>query len=313
MSVSEHPAPPPAPRPPSPLSSLISGGCGGVCLVLAGQPFDLIKVRLQTAAPGVYSGAGDALRRTLASEGVRGLYRGMAAPLAGVTPIFALCFWAFEAAQSALRAARGLAPGARLSLADVGQAGAASAQPTTLIMAPGERVKCILQVQGGGGGGASAMPRFDGPAAVARHLLAHGGVRSLYRGAAATLARDGVGSVAYFAVYEAIKRQLTPAGATGLSPLAVVLGGGFAGVCNWLVALPIDVVKSRIQTHDVLGGAPGADGSRMLATARAIVAERGLAGLYRGATPALLRAFPANAACFAGIEASKMALQSVGW
>ena len=72
-----EPAPPPPlvppPPPPSPLSSLISGGCGGVCLVLAGQPFDLIKVRLQTAAPGAYSGAGDALRRTLASEGVRGL------------------------------------------------------------------------------------------------------------------------------------------------------------------------------------------------------------------------------------------------
>jgi solute carrier family 25 carnitine/acylcarnitine transporter 20/29 len=27
-----------------------------------------------------------------------------------------------------------------------------------------------------------------------------------------------------------------------------VLAGGTAGICNWLVAIPADVVKSRLQT-----------------------------------------------------------------
>jgi hypothetical protein len=27
-----------------------------------------------------------------------------------------------------------------------------------------------------------------------------------------------------------------------------VLAGGMAGICNWLVAIPADVVKSRLQT-----------------------------------------------------------------
>ena len=49
--------------------------CAGMCLVLAGQPFDLIKVRLQTmvTVPGKtppYTGAMDVLRQTLAAEGV---------------------------------------------------------------------------------------------------------------------------------------------------------------------------------------------------------------------------------------------------
>ena len=39
------------------------------------------------------------------------------------------------------------------------------------------------------------------------------------------------------------------------------------------------------------------------------VAERGIAGLYRGAGPALARAFPANAACFLGMEQSKRWLE----
>lgn len=78
---------------------------------VAGHPFDLTKTRLQTAAPGVYTGALDVVRKTLARDGVRGwatfhclvlprshgptyrLYRGMTAPLLGVTPIFAVSFW----------------------------------------------------------------------------------------------------------------------------------------------------------------------------------------------------------------------------
>ena len=33
-----------------------------------------------------------------------------------------------------------------------------------------------------------------------------------------------------------------------LSPLRIVVAGGFAGVFNWLVAIPPDVLKSRLQT-----------------------------------------------------------------
>ena len=32
-----------------------------------------------------------------------------------------------------------------------------------------------------------------------------------------------------------------------LSPLRIVVAGGFAGVFNWIVAIPPDVLKSRLQ------------------------------------------------------------------
>lgn len=51
------------------LRSLTAGGVGGVCAVLVGHPFDLVKVRLQTAEKGVYTGAMDVVRRTLAQDG----------------------------------------------------------------------------------------------------------------------------------------------------------------------------------------------------------------------------------------------------
>ena len=51
--------------------SLIAGGVGGVCAVVVGHPFDLVKVRMQTAEKGVYSGALDVVRKTVAREGLR--------------------------------------------------------------------------------------------------------------------------------------------------------------------------------------------------------------------------------------------------
>lgn len=44
------------------------GGCSGI---VTGQPFDTVKVRLQAAAPGVYSGAVDCLVKSVRREGVR--------------------------------------------------------------------------------------------------------------------------------------------------------------------------------------------------------------------------------------------------
>lgn len=50
----------------------------------------------------------------------------------------------------------------------------------------------------------------------------------VFRGSVATLARDGPGSAAYFAVYEYTKRKLTPEG-QALSLPAVIMAGGLAG------------------------------------------------------------------------------------
>ena len=69
------------------LRSLVSGGVGGVCAVVVGHPFDLVKVRLQTAEKGVYTGAMDVVRKIVGKAGPMGLYAGVTAPLAGVTPM----------------------------------------------------------------------------------------------------------------------------------------------------------------------------------------------------------------------------------
>lgn len=52
------------------LRSLVAGAAGGLCAVVVGHPFDLVKVRLQTAEKGIYSSAMDVVRKTVAREGL---------------------------------------------------------------------------------------------------------------------------------------------------------------------------------------------------------------------------------------------------
>ena len=51
----------------------------------------------------------------------------------------------------------------------------------------------------------------------------------------------------YFLTYEYLKEQFTPEDGK-LSLLATITAGGFAGIANWLVGMPPDILKSRLQT-----------------------------------------------------------------
>jgi solute carrier family 25 carnitine/acylcarnitine transporter 20/29 len=67
----------------------------------------------------------------------------MGAPLVGVAPIFALSFAAFDFGKKLQISS----PGQELNVFQLALAGGFSGIFTTSIMAPGERIKCILQVR----------------------------------------------------------------------------------------------------------------------------------------------------------------------
>ncbi|KAL4735688.1 mitochondrial carrier domain-containing protein [Aspergillus similis] len=285
------------------IRSFAAGGVGGVCAVIVGHPFDLVKVRMQTAARGVYSGAIDVVKKTVAREGlVRGLYAGVSAPLVGVTPMFAVSFWGYDLGKtlvSSLSEVEVKNNTPQYSIAQVSAAGFFSAIPMTLITAPFERVKVLLQIQGQNPPPPGQKPKYSGGVDVVRQLYKEGGIRSVFRGSAMTLARDGPGSAAYFAAYEYIKRSLTPKDANGnvtgdLSLPAVLAAGGAAGIAMWIPVFPVDTVKSRLQSAP---GKPTIGG-----TIRSVYAAGGFKAFFPGFGPALARAVPANAATFAGVE-----------
>mmetsp|Transcript_15474 Transcript_15474/g.28809 ORF Transcript_15474/g.28809 Transcript_15474/m.28809 type:complete len:263 (+) Transcript_15474:453-1241(+) len=239
-----------------------------------------------------------AMRQTLAQEGVRGLYRGVSAPLVASTPIYAISFWGYDIGQRLVRFFKKDHDGP-LNLFDISVAGGFSALPTTVVMAPTERIKCLLQVQSH----SSGKPKYSGMPDCAMQVYRQGGIPSLYKGTMLTLMRDVPGSIAWFGTYEVIKRALVDMQGiedpSKLSPLAVMTAGGFAGIACWGVSIAPDVLKSRYQT------APEGKYSGILDVYKTLVNTEGYGALFTGFRPAMIRAFPANAACFLGMEVGR--------
>eukprot|EP00611_Tribonema_gayanum_P024209 TRINITY_DN5290_c0_g1_i3.p1 TRINITY_DN5290_c0_g1~~TRINITY_DN5290_c0_g1_i3.p1 ORF type:complete len:122 (-),score=21.22 TRINITY_DN5290_c0_g1_i3:288-608(-) len=78
------------------------------------------------------------------------------------------------------------------------------------------------------------------------------------------------------------------------------------GMANWAIAIPPDVIKSRLQT------APEGTYTGMLDVYRTLMRQEGAGALFRGIGPAMTRAFPANAACFFGVDIANRFLEKLG-
>jgi solute carrier family 25 carnitine/acylcarnitine transporter 20/29 len=216
--------------------------------------------------------------------------------------MFAVSFWGYDVGQRLVRSAVGKDADTKLSIAEISAAGFFSAIPMTAITAPFERVKVILQIQGQGKV-KDGQKQFNGAFDVVKHLYKEGGIRSVFKGSAATLARDGPGSALYFAAYEYTKKSLTPEGGEA-SFGSILFAGGMAGVAMWVPVFPIDTIKSNLQSSD--------HPQSIAQVTRSIYAKGGFKAFFPGIGPALLRSFPANAATFLGVEMAHKFFNSVG-
>ena len=150
--------------------------------------------------------------------------------------------------------------------------------------------------------------QYAGPVDCAKQIFKEGGIRGLYRGSCATLLRDVPASGMYFASYHSIQRLMRGGEPNkSLSSVQVLIAGGFAGIFNWLVAMPADVLKTRFQTAPA-----GAYPNGVRGVLKELLKKEGPMALYKGITPVLVRAFPANACCFLGFEYANWFLTKLG-
>lgn len=78
----------------------------------------------------------------------------------------------------------------------------------------------------------------------------------------------------------------------------MLVAGGFAGIASWMIATPLDVVKSRVQ----MAGLKQRENRGVLDCMVSSARQEGLGVFCRGLTINSARAFPVNAVTFLTYE-----------
>lgn len=259
------------------------GGCAGV---VVGHPLDTIKVRLQTQdfKNPLYRGTIHCFRSTLEKEGVRGLYKGMSSPMAGVAAVNAILFGVYGNMQRRMPDPE--------SLSAHFMAGAAAGFTQSVVASPMELAKTRVQIQDTG---SSTLQKYRSPLHCIREVYRTEGFRGVFRGQLITILREVPGFGSYFMSYEILSRYLAGPNKEQLSTPALLFAGGMAGCLSWLVSYPADVIKSRIQA-DASNKYTG-----IVDCFTKSLREDGFKFLTRGLSSTMLRSFPTNAATFASV------------
>lgn len=248
--------------------------------MLVGHPLDTVKVHMQTQnhLNPMYRNTWHCLTTIARQESIRGLYRGMSSPMAGVAAVNAIAFGVYGNVQRMTGDPNGLT-GHFL-------AGSAAGLCQSLICSPMELIKTRLQLQHTN----PAAIQHKNPFNCLMHIWKTEKFRGVFRGLGITAARDVPGFSSYFLFYELMTRNTT-----NLSAVHTLLAGGMAGTLSWAVTFPIDIVKSQLQA-DGMSGQNKYNG--VWDCARKGYREEGMRFFTRGLTSTLVRAFPMNAACF---------------
>ena len=172
---------------------------------------------------------------------------------------------------------------------------------------PMEITKIQLQLQGSRGPNAKQITAID----VVRQL----GLRGMYRGTFATLARDVPFSLTFFSMVSWLKNMgIKPGEATPLSTIFAsgIIAGGFAAA----LVTPADVVKTRLQVISQPGD-PVYKGQLdcyrfvvvyflIYILYRSIIRNEGVGALFKGVVPRVLIVSPLFAISIFIYEAQKM-------
>jgi solute carrier family 25 carnitine/acylcarnitine transporter 20/29 len=273
-----------------------------------GQPFDIVKVRLQTSQ--TYPSALAAATSIYKHEGPLAFYKGTLTPLLGIGACVSIQFGAFHAARRWLEDRKNSLTTSTtklpLSYSEYYAAGAFAGLANTALSSPIEHVRIRLQTQPHG-----ADRLYSGPWDCVRKLSTQpgGGVgRGLYRGTSVTLLREAQAYGVWFLTFEWLMNSDAARNKVDRKEIPswkVAFYGGLAGEALWLGSYPFDVVKSKMQTD---GFGEGQKYKSMRDCFRQTWRAEGARGFWKGIGPTLLRAMPVSAGTFAVVEMTMRAI-----
>jgi len=218
------------------------------------------------------------------NHGLAGFFKGAASPMICRAPLTAWFFASHELIKP------------RLQAYDIPSdltnflCGALAGFTLLPILVPVELFKCKAQ---SAPGGVYSM-RQD-----VSNILKTEGPRGIYKGALATFFREVPGSGILFMVKDRMERKLNIENEAVYSMFLAkkILAGGVAGLCAWCSSLPIDTVKSVIQTSE--------EHRRIGEVTMALYKQGGVTPFFRGLVPQAFRIFPASSSLLLVYEVLK--------
>lgn len=291
-SVVPAPLPQPKATRPSSITRDMSAGClGGAVSVLLGQPFDLIRVRLQTSQGG---NPFSVTKDIWVHEGPRAFYKGASMPLIFTGVAATVQFSVFHRmrevfdGQNAARKRR-----LQLGLGQQYLAGGVAGLANSFITGPVEHIRTRLQLQPTG-----AMRLYSGPKDCIRQIVSKAGPAGLYKAFPITALKEFQAFGCYFAAFETSTGLLCRTSGkirNELSIWEIIPCGALGGIGFWVGSYPIDVVKTKMQNDGF-----GADARyrNAWAVVRDTWRTGGMGAFWRGLAPTMIRTSLSSAGCF---------------
>lgn len=260
------------------LSGLLCGVAFGVASPLAAHPLDTLKTRMQASPSCARGSALATLRQTINEGGVLALWRGLPPPLIGSVFYRSFQFGAYTFSHSFLKDepwARATIPWTAGLEVRVLICGAIATSARAVIETPLELLKVRAQL-------GAAWPH----------------ARELYTGFALTWSRLYIALGTFFVIVDSADRHAPLIFTTPV--VGPFLKGGVAATCGWILAWPLETLKSLRQS--------GSDGRSALESLRYILKTRGVSGLYRGIGPGIARSVIGNGAAVLAFDTCKSCL-----
>jgi len=276
------------------LVDIIAGTCAGINVTIVGHPFDTLKVRLQTQPidKPVYSGLVDCFKKTIKWEGLSGLYKGVQSPLIGAIFFRVTMFLSFGEAkrffsQNGKR---------KMNIIEYYYCGSIAWGSGVIVECPIDLFKTQMQIQIIRSKSIpNFVPEFSGIIDCFKKVIKTNGIKGAYQGIVPHLLRNIPAGAVHLGTFEWLRLIYADKYNVPVSQLPfsiTMFAGSVGGILFWLLFYPFDVLKSTIQ-----GDSPFKEKRKyhgLLDAINKLYAEGGSKRFFKGLSPCMLRAIPAN-------------------
>uniref|UniRef100_A0A2M4BUG6 Putative mitochondrial oxaloacetate transport protein n=1 Tax=Anopheles marajoara TaxID=58244 RepID=A0A2M4BUG6_9DIPT len=280
----------------------VLGGASSMCAVLFTNPLDVLKTRQQlegelmarknlTATQRSYDGLRQSFLTVVRNDGWRGLQKGLPAALMYQFTMNSVRLGTYQTAENLgwTRSTSNPALTPLLTLFWGGVSGLACATASCPVYV----VKTQLQAVTSGTYTARYQHHHRGTVAAFVNIYRQSGIRGMFRGNTATLARLGIGSSAQMCSFSACKDWLHRYETFQQSRVLTALASStVAGFFTSVLMSPCDVATTRMTNQAVSADGRGLLYRNIFDCFVKIYRSEGVHGFYKGFVPMYLRVAP---------------------